>query len=137
MAQNNALVRVYDPHPETEATIKELQRSGFDINKLSIVGKDYHIAGHVIGYYNAGDRMKVWCQLADFWGGLSGLLFGSAFFLIPGIGSVLVFGPLVSWIVRALEGARHRRRAECVGCRVAQHRCSEEQHYGVRDGARM
>jgi len=49
--------------------------------------------------------MKVWCQLADFWGGLSGLLFGSAFFLIPGIGSVIVFGPLVSWIVRALEGA--------------------------------
>ena len=105
MAENNAVVRVYDPHPETEATIKELQRSGFDINKLSIVGKDYHIAGHVIGYYNAGDRMKVWCQLADFWGGLSGLLFGSAFFLIPGIGSVIVFGPLVSWIVRALEGA--------------------------------
>ena len=67
MAENNAVVWVYDPHPETEATIKALQRSGFDINKLSIVGKDYHIAGHVIGYYNAGDRMKVWCQLADFW----------------------------------------------------------------------
>ena len=105
MAENNTLVRVYGPHPETEATIKELQRSGFDINKLSIVGKDYHIAGHVIGCYNAGDRMKVWCQLAGFWGGLSGLLFGSAFLLIPGIGSVIVFGPLVSWIVRALEGA--------------------------------
>jgi hypothetical protein len=32
-------------------------------------------------------------------------LFGSAFFLIPGIGPVIVFGPLVSWIVRALEDA--------------------------------
>jgi len=40
MAENNAVVRVYDPHAETEATIKELQRSGFDINKLSIVGKE-------------------------------------------------------------------------------------------------
>jgi hypothetical protein len=33
------------------------------------------------------------------------LLFGSAFFLIPGIGPLLVAGPLVGWIVGALEGA--------------------------------
>jgi hypothetical protein len=32
-------------------------------------------------------------------------LFGSAFFLIPGVGPLLVAGPLVSWIVGALEGA--------------------------------
>ena len=105
MAENNAVVRVYDPHAEVGATIKELQSSGFDMNKLSIVGKDYHTEEAVIGYYNAGDRMRIWCQLGNFWGGLSGLLFGSAFFLIPGIGPVIVFGPLVSWIVRALEGA--------------------------------
>lgn len=105
MAEISAMVRVYDPHAEAEATIKELQKSGFDINKLSIVGKDYHIEGHVIGSYNAGDRMKVWCQLGDFWGGFSRFLFGSAFFFIPGVGSVIVFGPLVSWIVRALEGS--------------------------------
>ena len=29
----------------------------------------------------------------------------SAFFLIPGIGPLLVAGPLVGWIVGALEGA--------------------------------
>src|SRR5206468_8035109 len=82
MAENNAVVRVYDPHAEVGATIKELQSSGFDMNKLSIVGKDYHTEEAVIGYYNAGDRMRIWCQLGNFWGGLSGLLFGSAFFLI-------------------------------------------------------
>jgi hypothetical protein len=32
-------------------------------------------------------------------------LFGAAFFAIPGIGPVLVAGPLVAWIVGALEGA--------------------------------
>ena len=104
MAENSAVVRVYDPHTETELTIKELRKSGFDMNKLSIVGKDYHTAQRAIGYHNAGDRMKVWRQLGDFWGGLSGLLIGSAFYSIPGIGPVIVFGPLVSWIVRALEG---------------------------------
>ena len=105
MAENKAVVRVYDPHTETELTIKELQRSGFDMNKLSIVGKDYHTEERVIGYYNTGDRMKVWGEMASSWGGLSALLFGSGFFFIPGIGHVIVFGPLVGWIIRALEGA--------------------------------
>jgi hypothetical protein len=33
------------------------------------------------------------------------LLFGSAFFAIPGLGPILVAGPLVAWIIGALEGA--------------------------------
>jgi hypothetical protein len=49
--------------------------------------------------------MKYWGKLGAFWGGFWGLLFGSGFFLIPGIGPLLVAGPLVSWIVGALEGA--------------------------------
>jgi hypothetical protein len=75
------------------------------MKNLSIVGKDYHSEEHVIGYYNAGNRMAFWGKLGAFWGGLFGLLFGSAFFFIPGIGPLVVFGPLVSWIVGALEGA--------------------------------
>ena len=105
MAENNAVVGIYNSHTEAEASIKELQRSGFDMKKLSIVGKDYQTEEHVIGFYNAGDRMKFWGKQGAFWGGFWGLLFGSALFLIPGIGPVVVFGPLVSWIVGALEGA--------------------------------
>jgi hypothetical protein len=75
------------------------------MKKLSIVGRDYHTDEHVIGYYNAGDRMKYWGKMGAFWGGLWGMLFGSAFFLIPGFGPLLVAGPLVAWIVGALEGA--------------------------------
>lgn len=75
------------------------------MKKLSIVGKDYHADEHVVGYYNTGDRVKYWGKLGAFWGGFWGLLFGSAFFVIPGIGPLAVGGPLVSWIVGALEGA--------------------------------
>jgi hypothetical protein len=32
-------------------------------------------------------------------------LFGSAFFMIPGLGPILAAGPVVAWIVAALEGA--------------------------------
>ena len=105
MAEHNAVVGIFDSHIKAETSIKELQRSGFDMKKLSIVGKDYHPEEHVVGYYNVGDRMKVWCKLGAFWGGFWGLLFGSALFFIPGIGPLIVFGPLVGWIVGALEGA--------------------------------
>jgi uncharacterized membrane protein len=105
MAETNAAVAIYDTHSQAEEAVKELQRSGIDMKKLSIVGKDYHTEEQVVGYYNTGDRMKYWGKLGAFWGGLWGMLFGSAFFAIPGVGPVLVAGPLVAWIVGALEGA--------------------------------
>lgn len=105
MSELNTTVAIYDTHTEAESAVKELQRAGFDMKKLSIVGRDYHTEEHVVGYYNTGDRMKAWGKLGAFWGGLWGLLFGAAFFAIPGIGPVLVAGPLVGWIVAALEGA--------------------------------
>src|SRR5580700_7119029 len=105
MPDTNAAIAVYDRHSEAEDAVKELQKSGFDMKKLSIVGKDYHTDDQVVGYYNTGDRMKYWGKMGAFWGGLWGMLFGSAFFAIPGIGPVLVAGPLVAWIVGALESA--------------------------------
>lgn len=98
-------VAIYPTHTAAEAAIKELQQSGFDMKKLSIVGRDYHPEEHVVGYYNTGDRMKYWGKIGAFWGWIWGCLFGSAFFFIPGVGPLLVAGPLVGWIIGALESA--------------------------------
>ena len=105
MHDKQATVAVYDTHTQAEKAIKKLQQEGLDMQQLSIVGKDYHTEEHVVGYYNAGDRIKFWGSEGAFWGGMWGLLFGSAFFFIPGIGPLVVAGPLVTWIVGALEGA--------------------------------
>jgi hypothetical protein len=105
MTDTNAVIAVYDNHSAAEDAVKELQRAGFDIQKLSVVGKDYHTDEQVVGYYNAGDRMKYWGKSGAFWGGFWGLLFGAAFFWVPAIGPVLVGGPLVASIVAALENA--------------------------------
>jgi hypothetical protein len=40
-AKKNAMVAVYNTHVEAEAGIKELQKAGFAMKMLSIVGKDY------------------------------------------------------------------------------------------------
>ena len=105
MSKENVAVAIFNTHVEAENAVKELQKSGFDMKKLSIVGKDYHTEEQVVGYYHTGDRMKYWGKLGAFWGGLWGILFGAAFFWIPGIGPLVVAGPLVSSIIGGLEGA--------------------------------
>ena len=105
MSIHNSVVAVYRTHTEADQAVKELQRGGVDMHKLSIVGKGYHTDEHAVGYYNTGDRMKYWGKLGAFWGGFWGLLFGSAFFMIPGLGPILAAGPVVAWIVGALESA--------------------------------
>ena len=101
----NVVVAVYQDHAGAEAAVKELQKAGFDMKKLSVVGRDYHTEEQVVGYYNTGDRMKLWGKFGAFWGGLWGLLFGSAFLAVPGLGLIAAAGPIVAWIVAGLEGA--------------------------------
>jgi len=83
---------VHEPPTQME-TNNSVQTTGFDMKKLSIVGKDYHTEEHVIGFYNAGERMKVWGKRGTFWGTFWGMLLGSALFVIPGVGHLFVLGP--------------------------------------------
>ncbi len=105
MSKHNSVVAIYSTHSAAESAVKDLQHAGFNMQKLSIIGCDYHTDEHVIGYYNTGDRVKAWGKSGAFWGGLWGFMFGSAFFFVPGVGPLFVAGPLAGWIVGALEGA--------------------------------
>jgi len=105
MREQNTVVAIYDTHVGAEEAVKKIQRAGIDMRTLSIIGKGSHTDEHPVGYYNTGDRMKYWGKVGAFWGGFWGLLFGSAFFFIPGIGPILAAGPVVAWIVGALESA--------------------------------
>ena len=105
MGTSNATVAIYAHHEDAEAAVMELQKAGFDMKKLSIVGRDFVTDERVVGYYNTGDRMKSWGKLGAFWGGIWGLLLGRGYFFIPGLCPVLVAGPLVHIIVTTLEGA--------------------------------
>jgi hypothetical protein len=101
----NSVVAIFGEHATAENAVKELKNGGFNIKKLSIIGRDYHTENQVVGFYNTGDRMKYWGSLGAFWGGIWGLLFGAAVLFVPGVGPVVAAGSLVAWIVAALEGA--------------------------------
>jgi hypothetical protein len=105
MTKNEPVVAVYDTHQQAENAVKELQKSRFDMKALSIIGRDYHTEENVVGYYNAGDRMKYWGKMGAFWGGIWGAFLGAAFFWVPGVGPILAAGPIVAAVVGALEGA--------------------------------
>ncbi len=99
-------VYVYNTHQEAEAAIQALSRSGFDVTKLSLVGKGYHSEEQPLGFYALGDKLRAWGGTgASFWGGIWGLLLAPAVFFIPGVGLVAMAGPVVAALVAALDGA--------------------------------
>lgn len=102
---DNSIVGVVRTHDDAEQVIKSLERAGFDIRKLSVMGKGYHSEEHPLGFYTTGDRMKGWGGIGAFWGSIWGLLIGAAFVWIPGFGPMAVAGPLTHLLVATLEGA--------------------------------
>lgn len=103
--KTSGLIATYDTHAGAEDSIREIDHAGFNMKRLSIIGKGYHSEEHPVGFYTVGDRMKTWGGVGAFWGALWGMLFGAAFFWIPGIGLLGAAGPFVHVLAGALEGA--------------------------------
>jgi uncharacterized membrane protein len=104
-SQSDLAVAIYDQHTQAESAVKALEKAGFDMKKISILGKDYETEDRVVGFLNAGDRAKIFGKLGAFWGGLMGVLFGSAMMFIPVVGHVIVLGPLAAALFGGLQGA--------------------------------
>ncbi len=105
MTQEKPVAAVFNTHVEADEAVRTLSQAGFDMKKLSIVGRGYHSEEHAVGFYTTGDRVKSWGAGGAFWGGIWGLLFAPAIFFLPGIGLVALAGPLVTALVAGLEGA--------------------------------
>jgi hypothetical protein len=102
---DDSVVGVYDNHAAAESSVKTLADAGFDLHKLSIIGKGYRTEEHALGFYTTGDRIKAWGSAGGFWGAIWGLLAGPAVFFIPSVGLIAVAGPLGIALIAALESA--------------------------------
>ena len=105
MSNPDSAFFVFDTHAAAEEAIRTLGQSGFDMKKLSLVGKGYHSEEKPMGFYTTGDRIKAWGSSGAFWGGIWGMLLAPAVFVLPGLGVVGMAGPIVATLVGALEGA--------------------------------
>jgi hypothetical protein len=104
-AKSDSVVAVFADHNAAETAVKKLTATGFEMKNLSVVGKGYHTDEKVVGFYNAGDRVKFWGKRGAFWGGLWGLFFGGLFLTIPVVGHVVVLGYLATIAIAGIENA--------------------------------
>ena len=105
MLKQNALVAIYSNPGEAQEAVITLARSGFDLERLSVVGKAYRERKDVVAYYQDGDAMKCWGELGYFWNGISSMIHGWALVRMPGRDPLLVVGQLALWIVVALDNS--------------------------------
>ncbi len=105
MEITNSVIAMFGDHLAAEAAVKKLATAGFEMKNLSVVGKGYHTEEKVMGFYNAGDRIKFWGVRGAFWGGLWGMFLGGLFVTVPVVGPVVVVGYLAAVALSALETA--------------------------------
>ena len=98
-------VAVFERSREAESAIRELQGAGFDMTKLSVLGRGFDAEERAIGLNAARDDLKILGKEGTFWGGAFGALFWPAFFFIPGIGPVLTAGLIGSALIATVEAA--------------------------------
>ena len=103
--QVDPVIAVHKTHGGAEAAVKALGKAGFDMTKLSIIGRSDRTEAQAHGFYAVGDRVRAWGATGGFWGVVWGLLVGSAVFVMPPIGLVAAAGPITLALVAALEGA--------------------------------
>lgn len=101
--ERQAVVALYDAHKPAADAVREMERSGCDLQWLSIVGRDYETESDTFGAAPLDRRAKAWDRRSAFWAGMWQRLNGSAMFMIPGLGPLLAAGPLVGWVGAALE----------------------------------
>jgi hypothetical protein len=105
MSTSATVIGVFPTHPAAEAAVKRLSDAGFDMKHLTLVGRGFQSDEKVMGFYNAGDRVKFWGSRGAFWGGFWGLFFGGVFMTIPVVGHVIILGYLAAVAISAVEGA--------------------------------
>lgn len=105
MQFSHSIVATFGDHREADAAVKALAASGFELRRLSVVGKGYHTSETATGFYNTGDRIRFWGSRGAFWGGLWGLFMGGMYATVPLVGGVVLLGHLAAAGVAAIEGA--------------------------------
>jgi hypothetical protein len=90
MLDKHEVVGLFPSHVEAEAAVIDLQKAGFDLQKISIIGKDYQTTEHVRGFLTWKDTAKAGAGEAGYWGsffgGLFGILTGVGLLFVPGVG---------------------------------------------------
>jgi len=102
------VVGIYASEERAQQLVEKLIHDDFPMDQISLLS---HVGGagdDMLGvtYHDTGERMKAWGKHGAFWGAVWGLLAGaSGMFVLPGLGPLLVAGPIVEALGAAIAGA--------------------------------
>ena len=108
MSNAHFLVAVFPDQDGAHRAVEAMLEAGCSTNRISVLGKLEAEGDDVLGVLHPGlgEQMKVWATNGALWGALLGMLTGAAgLFLFPGLGAVLIVGPLAEAVVGGATGA--------------------------------
>ncbi len=120
MKKEDLPVLAFDTQVEAEEAFLSLTHVGFDVGKLSLVGKNHDTDGHPVGFFAAGSKIKNWGRVSAYWAGIRSLPLAPVVFFLPGVGSMTMAGPVVSALAGALDGAVAMRGVSAIGTALTQ-----------------
>jgi uncharacterized membrane protein len=103
--QHSSIVAVYPDHAAAERMVRHLHEAGIPMSDLSIIGRGSQTTEDPVGFLSAGDYATAGAATGAWFGGLFGLCVGAAFLVLPGIGPIVVAGPLSAALLAGIEGA--------------------------------
>ncbi len=102
MPRSNATLTVFKSQADAEAAIRQLAKDGYDLSKVSMLGRDWDGGEQLPVRSNDNGQPGPSAPPCPSWGGIRGMLVGSGFFVVPSIGPLVVAGPLLTWIIRSM-----------------------------------
>ena len=101
----SSVVAVYPDHVAAERAVRQLHVAGFALDDLSIVGRGSEVTEEPYGFVSRGEYVKAGAESGSLFGGLFGLCVGAGFLVLPGVGLVVVAGPIAAALLAGIEGA--------------------------------
>ncbi|CAN5184791.1 hypothetical protein BH09PAT1_BH09PAT1_1160 [soil metagenome] len=98
MAKDTMIIGVFSDRSDAEEAIGELKTAHYDAKDISIVTKNRDDAEVISDHTgtNVGDGVASGATTGGLIGGIAGLLIGIGAIAIPGVGALLIAGPLAA-----------------------------------------
>lgn len=90
---------------EAENVLRVLYQAEIEMHQFSLIGKAYHSEQQALGFFTAGERIRIWGGAGAFWRLVWGWLASPAVFFLPGMGLLAMSGPIVGKLLAAMETA--------------------------------
>ena len=85
--------------------MRQLHDAGLALGDLSIVDRNFQETDQPYGFVSRGDYVGAGAVIGAWFGGMFGLFIGAGILILPGLGLVVVAGPIAAALLAGIEGA--------------------------------